>query len=319
MKLLGHGGFKSPISMLSGEWRKPFNLSIGLHIIAVVFAMLAPFLFDRQPKLPEIYTVNLFSASEVTEISPSPAKTPAAKPAKKPVVKQIEPEVKKPAVSIQPSKPEVSTPVRTAIAKPISLRPVKQKVKVGKTRKEEELDKAKLSQVVQQIKSKAAVKEAKAEADQAAKDAVSQLADALKTTPPDPTSGPGEEAATGQTASAAKAGGVSGPRGTSGIEVDFYEKQYYATIVGIIQDHYILSPHLEMQKWDKNLEVIIGITIRRDGTITKINYEDKSSNMSFNRSTKKAIEDANPLPPFPDQLKEDILEIGFKFHPGGLY
>ena len=319
MKLLGYGGFKSPINMLSSEWRKPFNFSIGLHIIVVVLAMLAPFLFDRQPKLPEIYTVNLFSASEVTEIPPSPAKTPAAKPVKKRVIRKIEPEVKKPAVSIQPSKPEVSAPVKTVISKPISLRPVKQKVKVGKTKEEEALDKAKVSQVVQRIKSKAAEKEAKAEADQAAKDAVSKLADALKTSPPSPTTGPSEKLTAGQTSSATRAGGVSGPGGTSGIEVDFYEKQYYATIVGIIQDHYILSPHLEMQKWDKNLEVIIGITIRRDGTITKINYEEKSSNMSFNRSTKKAIEEANPLPPFPDQIKEDILEIGFKFHPGGLY
>jgi len=319
MKLLGYGGSKSPINMLSSEWRKPFNFSIGLHIIVVVLAMLAPFLFDQQPKLPEIYTVKLFSASELTEIPPSPAKTPAAKPIKKQVTRKIEPEVKKPAVSIQPSKPEVSAPVKTAITKPISLRPVKQKVKVGKTKDEEALDKAKVSQVVQRIKSKAAEKEAKAEADHAAKDAVSKLADALKTSPPGPTSGPSEKAVTGQTGSATKSASVSGPRGTSGIELDFYEKQYYATIVGIIQDHYILSPHLDMQKWDKNMEVTIGITIRRDGTITKINYEEKSANMAFNRSTKKAIEEANPLPPFPDQIIEDILEIGFKFHPGGLY
>ena len=74
-----------------------------------------------------------------------------------------------------------------------------------------------------------------------------------------------------------------------------------------------------MQKWNKDLLVIIGITIRRDGTITKINFEERSPNMAFNKSTIKAVEESNPLPPFPSQLKEDILEIGFKFHPGGLY
>ena len=91
MKLLGSGGLISPIITLSSEWRKPFHFSIGLHIILVVLAMLAPTLFDRPTILPEIYTVNLFTAVEVAETSPSSAETSAAKPA----VRQIEPEAKK--------------------------------------------------------------------------------------------------------------------------------------------------------------------------------------------------------------------------------
>ena len=314
MKLLGSGGFTSPISMLSSEWRKPFNVSIGLHIIVVILAMLAPTLFDRQPRLPEIYTVNLFTATEVAETSPPAAKTPAAKPAAKPVVREIEPEVKKPAVSIQPSKPEVAPEVKTTITKPISLRPVKLKVKVGKTKDEEALDKAKLTQMVQRIKTKAAEKEAKAEAELAAKDAVSKLADAMKTTPPGPISGPIEKVTTGQTSSTTKTTGLSGPKGT-GIKLEFYMTQYLAAAHAKIQEHWVLP---DLQNWDNALEAVLVITIRKDGVVTDSFFEKKSDNIYFNQFVLKAVKESSPLPPFPDRLDKNTLEIGLRFKPGEL-
>jgi hypothetical protein len=146
MKLLASNGLTTPLSMLSSEWRKPFNISIGLHVIVMALAMLAPSLFDRQPRLPEIYTVNLFTATEVAE--------PAARPAAKPAARQLKPETKKPAVSIQPSEPEVAPAVKTSIAKPISLQPLKEKVKLGKTKEEEELDKASYNDSKQALRKK---------------------------------------------------------------------------------------------------------------------------------------------------------------------
>jgi colicin import membrane protein len=296
--------------MLSSEWRKPLNVSIGLHIIVVVIAMLAPTLFDQQPRLPEIYTVNLFTAIEVAETSPSPAETSAAKP----VVRQIEPEAKKPVVSIQPVKPEVSPAVKTVITKPVSLKPIKQKIKVGKTKEEEALDKAKLSQVVQRIKAKAEVKEAKAEADQAAKNAVSKLADSLKTHTPGPTPGPSEKTTIAQTGSTTKTGGVSGPKGT-GIEPDFYMKQYYSAVFQKIHDHWVLP---DLQNWDNALEAVLIIIIRKDGFVTDSFFERKSDNIYFNQFVLKALKEASPLPPFPDQLDKSTLEIGLRFKPGEL-
>ncbi len=304
MKLLGSGGLIAPIITLSSEWRKPFHFSIGLHIILVVFAMLAPTLFDRPTILPEIYTVNLFTAIEVAETSPSPAETSAAKPA----VRQIEPEAKKPAVSIQPVKPEVSPVVKTTITKPVSLKPIKQKIKVGKTKEEEALDKAKLSQMVQRIK-------AKAEAGQAAKDAVSKLADSLKTHTPGPTPGPSEKTTTAQTGSTTKTGGVSGPKGT-GIEPDFYMKQYLSAVYQKIHDHWVLP---DLQNWDNALEAVLIITIRKDGFVTDSFFERKSDNIYFNQFVLKALKEASPLPPFPDQLDQSTLEIGLRFKPGELY
>ena len=313
MKLLGSSGFTTPLSMLSSEWRKPFNISIGLHVIVLLLAMLAPSIFDRPSRLPEIYTVNLFTAAEVTEPEAPAAKAPAAKTPAKPVIREIEPEAKKPAVSIQPSKPETAPAVETAIAKPISLQPLKEKVKVGKTREEEELEKAKLSQVVQRLKTSAAQKEAREAADEAAKDAVSKLADALKTTPAAST-GSSAKAAAG-TDSTTKSAGIAGPRGT-GIEPDFYMKQYLSAVYQKIHDHWVLP---DLQNWDNSLEAVLVITIRNDGVVTDNFFERKSANIYFNQFVLKAVKDASPLPPFPDQLKESTFEIGLRFKPGELY
>ena len=307
--------------MLYSEWQKPLNFSLGLHIIAVAIAILAPFLVDQKPRLPEIYTVNLFTATEVAETLPPPTKSPAAKPA----VRQIKPEVKKPAVSIKPSKPEVSAPVKTAIVKPISLKPIKQKVRVGKTKEEEAADKAKLSQVVNRIKANAEAKEAKAkaehdaktaktEAEQSAKDAVSKLADALKTTTPGPVSGSSEKAAMGQTGSTTKTLGIAGPRGT-GVEPDFYMKQYYSAVYQKIHDHWVLP---DLQNWDNALEAVLSITIGRDGTVTDSHFERKSANIYFNQFVLKAVKEASPMPPFPNQLMDNTIEIGLRFKPGEL-
>jgi len=282
--------------MLSSEWRKPFNVSIGLHIIVVAFAMLAPNLFERQARLPEIYTVNLFTATEMEQISPSPAESPA--------IKEIEPEVKKPAISIQPAKPEIS-PAAPKAVEPISLNPVKRKIKVGKTKAETAIEKAKLSQAVQRIK-------AKAEAESATKDAVSKLADSLKTYAPAPTS---EKPLTGQTGTTTKAATVSGPKGT-GLEPDFYMKQYLSAVYQKIHDHWILP---DLQNWDNALEAILSIRIRKDGTVANSYFEKKSDNIYFNQFVLKAVKEASPLPPFPDQLEEDILEVGLRFKPGALY
>ena len=303
MKLTESGSLITPISMLSSEWRKPLNASIGLHIIVVVLAMLAPNLFEQQLRLPEIYTVNLFTATEVEEISQSPAESPAAKP----VIRQIEPEVKKPAISIQPAKPEV-LPVAPKATKPISLKPVKQKIKVGKTKAENALEKAKLSQVVHRLQTKA-------EAEKAAKDAVNKLADSMKTHAPDPKSGSSPKALTEQTGSTTKTASLSGPKGT-GIEPDFFMKQYLSAVYQKIHDHWILP---DLQNWDNALEAILVIVIRKNGEVTDSFFEKKSDNIYFNQFVLKALKESSPLPPFPDQLAEETLEIGLRFKPGELY
>lgn len=316
MKSLGSVSLINPGGLFSGEWRKPLNLSIGLHVLILVLAISGPSLFHRQRTLPEIYTVNLYSAAEFAETKPAPAASaPATKSPEKPAARQIvEPEPKKPAVSIQPPKPEPVPAVETVPAKPVSLEPVKEKMKVGKTKEEEAQEKAKLSQVVQRLKAGEAEKKARAEADAAAKDAVSKLADALKT-PTTAPPGPIPQASTGQTSATARSEGPSGPQGT-GIEPDFYMKQYYAAVYQQIHDHWVLP---DLQNWDNSLEAVLIITIRKDGFVTDSFFERKSDNIYFNQFVLKAVKEASPLPPFPNQLQESTIEIGLRFKPGELY
>jgi len=310
MKLLGSNGLISPFSMFSNEWRKPLNISIGLHALILIAAMLAPSLFDHQPNLPEIYTVNLYTAVEVAEPAAQEPKVPAApRAAEEPVVKQIEPEQKKPVVSIKPAEPEVVPAVETTIAKPVSLKPLKQKVRVGKTKEEEAVEKAKLDAVVQRLKATAAQKEAQEAADMAAKDAVSKLADALKTS----TAARTASRAAGRSSATTKSTGLSGPRGT-GIEPDFYMKQYLSAVFQKIHDHWVLP---DLQNWDTSLEAVLVITVKKDGAVTRSEFERKSDNIYFNQFVLKTMKDASPLPPFPDQLKEDTLEIGLRFTTEG--
>ena len=313
MRLLDSRNLLSPGSMLSSEWRKPLNLSIGLHIFVVAFAMLASSFFQRQPKLPEIYTVNLFTATEMAEVQPAPAKAPAPKAAEKPAARQIEEETPKQAVSIQPTEPEISPAAETTITEPISLKPLKQKIKVGKTKEEEALEKKRLNQVVQRIKARADEKAAREKADQAARDAVSKLADTLKTTTGVASSETSDTVSAQETST--ERIGISGPRGT-GIEPDFYMKQYLAAAYQKIHDNWVLP---DLQNWDNSLEAVLVITIQRDGTIADSYFEKKSDNIYFNQFVLKAAKDSSPLPPFPEQLEENSLEIGLRFKPGELY
>jgi outer membrane biosynthesis protein TonB len=82
-----------------------------------------------------------------------------------------------------------------------------------------------------------------------------------------------------------------------------------------IHQHWVLP---EMQKWDENLEAIIVVYVRRDGIVTKKEFEKKSPNLFFNQFVEKTLRESLPLPPFPPNLKDNELEIGLVFHPGGL-
>ena len=120
---------------------------------------------------------------------------------------------------------------------------------------------------------------------------------------------------TSETVSGSKSAAISGPRGT-GIEPDFYLKQYLATVYQTIHDHWVLP---DLQNWDNSLEAVLVINIRKDGVITDSFFERKSANIYFNQFVLKAVKDSSPLPPFPAQLTENNFEIGLRFKPGELY
>lgn len=308
MKLADLSGF--PGNPLSGEWRKSFNIAIGLHIAAMALTLIAPYLFDRKPELPEIYTVNLFTATEVAVEQPAPPAVPQKRPVEA-TVKQIEPA--KPKISTASesvTEEKLAAPVEQVKIKPISLRPVKKKIKVGRTKEEAVKEKVKLSKAFERIQAKAEEKEAQKEADRAAIEAVSKLAESIKTT------GAISETSKTKQGTATKARpGVIG-RQTTGIEPDLYMKQYYSAVYERIHKNWVLP---DLQNWDNSLEAILVISIRKDGVIINNFFEKKSENIYFNQLVLKAIKDSSPLPPFPGKLQQDTMEIGLRFKPGELY
>lgn len=94
--------------------------------------------------------------------------------------------------------------------------------------------------------------------------------------------------------------------------IDMKLRTYYNAIWQRIKEEWILPGSLleEVQEVP-----IIVIKVQRDGTILESWFEQKSGSSVYDESAMRAIKKAHPLPPFPEELEEDVLEIGIRFHP----
>lgn len=276
--------------------------------------------------------------------APAPAqKSPAAAPEAIPP-----PASAKKAVSIAPPDPvpPAAPAVSAAPTEAISIEPVKTKVKVEVKEEIRPLstnEKQKLSRAVDELQEKIKAKEAqqelerlqkkaKEELELLKKEAVEKVRDTYKestlattTTVSTPAPSP-PVAATSPipvksvfSDSEGDAGGAVGGRGegssSSGAELSSALKQYYAQIQGQIKEQWILP---EMQTWDKSLVAILVLKIRRDGTVAKTFFDKKSANAYFDQFVLKAVRQAMPFAPFPAQMKEQSIEVGFRFTPDTL-
>ncbi len=106
----------------------------------------------------------------------------------------------------------------------------------------------------------------------------------------------------GDMKSAAKPSEKEGmPRGEKGALFD----NYYGKITEEIRQEWIYP---DMGK--KELETVVLVVIRRDGTITVQGIEKSSGDMLFDRSVLKAVTKASPVTPPPYEM-----EIGMRFFP----
>jgi colicin import membrane protein len=97
---------------------------------------------------------------------------------------------------------------------------------------------------------------------------------------------------------AGKEGGAGTPKGS-------LFDSYYAKITEEIRQDWVYP---DMGK--KDLEAIVAVTIRRDGTVTIHGIEKSSGDLLFDRSALKAVTKASPVSPPPYEM-----EIGIRFHP----
>jgi colicin import membrane protein len=64
----------------------------------------------------------------------------------------------------------------------------------------------------------------------------------------------------------------------------------------------------------KDLEAVVVIMVKSDGSIMKTRFEKRSASPIFDDSVIKAVERSNPLPPFPEGYKVSYDEIRFNFN-----
>jgi outer membrane biosynthesis protein TonB len=264
------------------QWRISLGLALGVHLLIVVFTLVAPYLLQFNRKIPEVYTVNLFTVEELDAPQLArPAQT-LIKPKKTKLKKAVP---KKTA----PAPPPVAAP---SPKKVVTTRPIKRNSKS---------DLENLKRLRNKLLTENKAKKAREIADKRAKDALESLKQAIRA----------EETSKDTVDAPAPAPGSGG-----GVTVDENTRRYLIAVNDQVQEHWVLP---DLQSWADDLQAIIVIHVRRDGVVTKHYFESKSENIYFNQFVEKAINEASPLPPFPIGINEQEMEIGLRFRPGEIF
>ena len=300
--------YRLPTSELPDkQWQKSLSLTIAVHVGFVLFGLFAPRLLHFQRKIPEVYTVNLFSVEDLGGPAPAAPRKAAAAPKAEPQQSQVTP-----PPPAKPTPPQKTQPVPEppAVAKDaISLKPIKTKEKA-------DIDKVKMLQNKllaenAEKQAKDAAEKARADADKKAKGAVDSLKKALMA---------GQQSAAGAAGAslgvANQAGTGSGSGSSGGIAVDENLRRYLMAVNSQIQEHWVLP---DLQNWKSNVEAIVIIRIRRDGVVVESTFKKKSDNVFFNQFVEKTLKLSSPLPPFPIGINQSEMEIGLKFKPGEVF
>jgi len=284
--------------MSENEWKLPFNIAIGFHLLFFLGIFYLPGLFNTKPKFADIYTVSLVTVAEpvsqpeqVVEesvVDPVPIKVP-------PVLK-----VKKIAPIVEPVKKAVVPPQKAISIKPLKKKKIKKNPQKRENSRLKELARKRRERLAEALKDE----------EKAAKDAQEALKELererelIKTaaavkSPSKPTSSKRKNSTTG----------ISG-------SLNLIEGQYHAAIFGRLHQFWSLPEY--MQK-NKDLTAVVVITINKNGQIADMFFEHKSGDKIFDQFVKKTIEAANPLPPIPAIMKKQRYEIGLRFKPGSIH
>ena len=109
--------------------------------------------------------------------------------------------------------------------------------------------------------------------------------------------------------------GETGGGSQASEEYGLARKLYYSEVWRAIQSQWAVPSELINRD---DLEAILIIKVRRDGTIMDVRFEKKSGNEIFDSSVLRAVQKANPLPPFPKTYSPPYEEIGVRFRPRDL-
>ena len=309
------------------EWKLPLNLAIGFHILLALSFVYLPRIFERTPRLEDIYTVDLINIAESlpaeappAAAEPAPAE-PVAEPAPpvetpKPVIQEAPKKVVEEAIVLNEPKIVEPTPVtETApVQEAVSLKPVKRKIKADlpppppetpkpqtKAQDISKLQRQKLAEVIkaeQKAAEEARILAEEAELERRLAESAARRAKLAR-------------ARAAVTASS----GQSGSTTNNSSRLTALELQYFSAVRARIQPFWTLP---KFREWDPSLTALIVITIERDGRIAGSFLEATSGDSVFDRFALKVLDDVGHLPPIPAAINKDRIELGLKFTPGDI-
>ena len=97
-------------------------------------------------------------------------------------------------------------------------------------------------------------------------------------------------------------------------EIGITIRMYQMAVEEQIKNNWSYPVALISPKKLRDLEAIVLVKVKEDGTIMKSWFKDRSSNSIFDGSVLKAIERSDPLPPFPEGYRKSYDEIEIRFN-----
>lgn len=319
----------------------PLILAVGIHLLAFLPVLLAPHLNLFQRRLPpDIQTVSLFSVADLpTPAAPTPAppqprptpapipapaptptpapsptpppeaapvkaETPAPEPLPEPILAPTPKPVQEPiplppdppAPIVEPRIIAPKEPVKVAVqpTQPISTRPLRTPQ-----------DRENLAELRERLRLESEAREAARQAELTRRQALDAARASIQA-----------QAAPQPRAETSPAPTPPPPASGGTATVDAATREYLSRLHQHIQAHWSLP---NLTTWDQQMLATIVVTVRRDGSVRKTEFEKQAENMYFNQLVQKAIRDATPLPTFPPALRQSEMEIGLNFRPGEIF
>lgn len=102
-------------------------------------------------------------------------------------------------------------------------------------------------------------------------------------------------------------GGTGGGGTPGGTAMQIYQME----VENLIKSNWHYPAALESRK---DLEAIVVLAVKSDGTIMKTRFDRRSTDVLFDESVSKAIERSNPLPPFPEGYRKTYEELEINFN-----
>lgn len=106
----------------------------------------------------------------------------------------------------------------------------------------------------------------------------------------------------------------AGAAGGGGADTGIGMRMYQMEVEQRIKSNWSCPVSLLNPKRMKELEAIVVVKVKQDGSIMKSWLERKSSDGVFDRSVRRAVDRSDPLPPFPEGYKRSFDEIEVRFN-----